>query len=233
MTQPGDLSKTLPTRMNLSLLAAQLKKTLAGLALLRTRADALSAHRALLQSSIKTKKNSLPKISSSAAISLAKLRFLAPDMHNITELHSQDPLRITPAYEYVAGIPVPLFTCETHSKNTPKIKTVTAPIELVKTATSLYTTLVESVVSLAAEIAAHDTIMAVLSATNRRANALEHIKAPALSAATARIAEVLEEQEREDLFRIKLVQKKKKQQPSKAQKSLAAPDEDQDTDIIF
>jgi len=158
------------------------------------------------------------------------LRYAAGDFrHTVQDAVSSASVRVRAATDNVAGVRVPRF------ERAPPPATAAPRADLtglgaggaqVAGARAAFLDAVALVVELASLQAAFASLDAAIKTTNRRVNALDNVVRPRLEATIAYIKGELDELEREDFFRLKKVQGKKKRDADAAaalRKAAAAP----------
>ncbi|KAF6019140.1 hypothetical protein EB796_022557 [Bugula neritina] len=95
-----------------------------------------------------------------------------------------------------------------------------------------YVRAIQLLVKLASLQTSFITLDEVIKITNRRVNAIEHVIIPRIEATLAYIIDELDEREREDFFRLKKVQEKKKIAKEKEERELKARKEAKGLDDV-
>ena len=85
-----------------------------------------------------------------------------------------------------------------------------------------YSVALEALIRLASLQTSFMTLDVVIKATNRRVNAIEHVIQPRIEKTIAYIKSELDETDREEFYRVKLIQSKKKALAEKKEKERAA-----------
>lgn len=196
-----------------------------GHSLLKKKADALALrYRQVMAELYKTKLDAADQIKGSY-FTITQAQFIAGDIG----LAVQESLKI-PTYtmrlnvENVAGVQVPSFAPNNErdliaaapGKHNERIMTqsVSAGIgkggEQIKAAHTAFVQTLSLLVKISSLQASWLTLDAAQKVTNRRVNALEKVVIPRVQNTLSYITSELDEQEREEFFRLKLVKKKKK-----------------------
>jgi len=206
---------TLPTRMALTGLKGRRVGAKKGFELLKRKSDALMARfRRMLGVIIETK-DEMGVEMSKAFFSLTEAQYAAGDIQPIVmEKVGSAKITVKQAVENVAGVQLPVFEMVNMagegelvgmSKGGQRItqcrKTFVHTLELLIKLASLQTSFVK--------------LDEAIKITNRRVNALEHVVIPRIENTIAYIISELDELEREEFFRLKKVQAKKKEKVEK------------------
>jgi len=206
-TLPG----VLPTRMALTGLKQKRVGAKKGYDLLKRKSDALMMRfRAMLGTIVETKEKMGDEMGK-AFFSLTEAQYTAGDIQPIVmEKVSTATIRVSKSTENVAGVQLPVFSMLDESgegelvglarggqRITQCRKTFVIALELLIRLASLQTSFVK--------------LDEAIKITNRRVNALEHVVIPRIENTIAYIISELDELEREEFFRLKKVQAKKKE----------------------
>merc|ERR1711934_1215527 len=247
MSRKAIIPGTLPTRMALTGLKGRRVGAKKGFELLKRKSDALMARfRRMLGVIIETK-DEMGVEMSKAFFSLTEAQYAAGDIQPIVmEKVGSAKITVKQAVENVAGVQLPVFEMVNMagegelvgmSKGGQRItqcrKTFVHTLELLIKLASLQTSFVK--------------LDEAIKITNRRVNALEHVVLPKIENTIAYIISELDELEREEFFRLKKVQAKKKEKADaelalKAAKGDEHPDNqpsasmlgnDEDLDVLF
>jgi len=164
--------------------------------------------------SLRTKKNMGAQMKE-ASFSLATAKYSAGDTISQTVLQnvSQATLKLRMDSDNVAGVHLPIF------KTFEKSKQASTPLELtglskggqeIKKSREVHIKAIESLIELASLQTAFITLDEVIKITNRRVNAIEYVVKPRIENTISYIITELDEREREEFYRLKKVQGKKK-----------------------
>jgi len=206
--------QALPSRMSLITFKTRLTGATKGHSLLKKKADALvRRHRDIQRILWDEKKQMVPQMKKSQ-FAVTSAVFVAGDI----SFAVQESLKI-PAFktsvrvENIAGVPVPTLTTDTLHDDTFKtsISGLGKGGELLKMARISYRETLGMLVKIASLQVAWVTLEVAMKVANRRVNALEKVVIPKIKGTIAYISSELDELEREEFFRLKMVQKKKKQ----------------------
>jgi V-type H+-transporting ATPase subunit D len=212
-----------PSRMSLTMVKARLKAADNGHRMLKKKSDALLMRfRALLSRIVLAKNMSSDKLSDAMIeLALAKYAFGEDLKHTVIENVDMASFRVRYVTDNVAGVTIPVFRKvgveigesdaamsngaiglaglskggqQIHDSRESFAKTLDLLIELAKVQTSFL--ILDEAIKL----------------TNRRVNALENVVKPKLSRTIDYITSELDEMEREEFFRLKLIQNKKERE---------------------
>jgi V-type H+-transporting ATPase subunit D len=203
----------LPSRMQLMVQKIRLKGAMKGHSLLKKKADALMVHHRKIMRELRDAKVSVVDEMKQAHFSVTAAVFVAGDI----SFPVQESLKI-PAYKTtlnvsnIAGVQIPGLRSEDGDANTAGLVSgVGKGGEQVKGARTRFRTTLSILVKIAALQTSWVVLDKAIKVTNRRVNALEKVVIPKVEGTIAYITSELDEMEREEFFRLKMVQKKKKQ----------------------
>ncbi|GET92578.1 vacuolar ATP synthase subunit D, putative [Leishmania tarentolae] len=225
----------LPSRMSLISFKTRLKGAQKGHSLLKKKADALALRYRAVMSELHTAKLEMANQIKGSYFTITQAQFIAGDI----SLAVQESLKI-PTYqmellvENIAGVQVPSFRtpnddaadsrgdasaesqmkCNNSSSAGAVTGSPTAGLgkggEQIKEAYSAFRHTLSLLVKIASLQTSWITLDIAQKVTNRRVNALEKVVIPRVQNTLGYITSELDEQEREEFFRLKMVQKKKK-----------------------
>jgi len=150
------------------------------------------------------------------AFSLVAAKYVAGEgiKHSIFDAVESASVRVRAATDNVAGVKLPRFEAYTDSSGGTDAKMDMAGLgkggAQVQACRKKYVEAIEVLIELASLQTAFLTLDAAIKATNRRVNALENVVTPKLENTISYIKGELDELEREEFFRLKKVQAKKK-----------------------
>jgi V-type H+-transporting ATPase subunit D len=236
-----------PTRMVLTSLKTKLKGAQKGYGLLKKKVDALTIRfRIVINKMIETK-NIMGELMQNASFTLAEMNYVAGDMnYNVRESVHQALLRVRSKQDNVAGSYLPVFESFIEGHDSHEMTGLARGGERVQRAREAYQQVVKLLVELATLQTSFHLLDEVIKMTNRRVNAIEHVVIPKIENTIAYVTSELDEQDREEFFRLKKIQGKKKRE--KAHRSAVAAErqiraisdqvrtifaDDVDQDIIF
>ncbi|CCW71908.1 unnamed protein product [Phytomonas sp. Hart1] len=217
----NDRYPTLPSRMLLITFKNRLKGAQKGHSLLKKKADALLIrYRATMQDLRRAKLLMCDQVKD-AYFTITKAQFILGDISLVV----QESLKI-PTYclrlriENVAGVQVPSLHPEEEkggfptTSGRPAVVNLAAGIgkggEQIREAHDAFQHTLDLLVQISSLQSSWITLDLAQKVTNRRVNALEKVVIPRLQNTLSYITSELDEQEREEFFRLKMVQKKKK-----------------------
>ncbi|CAJ1035966.1 vacuolar ATP synthase subunit d, putative [Leishmania guyanensis] len=212
----------LPSRMTLIAFKTRLKGAQKGHSLLKKKADALALRYRIVMGELHSAKLDMANQIKGSYFTITQAQFIAGDI----SLAVQESLKI-PTYrmelqvENIAGVQVPSFhTQNGDAAEGQRTATVAAAGSLttglgkggeqIKEAYFAFRQTLSLLVKIASLQTSWITLDIAQRVTNRRVNALEKVVIPRLQNTLSYITSELDEQEREEFFRLKMVQKKKK-----------------------
>eukprot|EP01127_Copromyxa_protea_P003174 TRINITY_DN13031_c0_g1_i1.p1 TRINITY_DN13031_c0_g1~~TRINITY_DN13031_c0_g1_i1.p1 ORF type:complete len:266 (-),score=73.79 TRINITY_DN13031_c0_g1_i1:44-778(-) len=217
--------------MTLNSLKQRLKAAQRGHGLLKKKADALNMRFRSILRDIKDKKDAMAKTFSDASFTLTQARFVAVD--NLTQVviqgATQASFKVQMTTENVVGVHLPVFDT-VNDRNGPlqDMTGLDRGGQKVNQCRDTYLKALEFVVKLASLQTTFLTLDEVIKVTNRRVNAIEHVIIPKFANTIAYIVDELEELEREDFYRLKMVKDNKQKEIAKAEIRRKAFQEEED-----
>lgn len=232
---------------------AQIKTRLVGAnkghALLKKKADALTMRFRQLLKEILDCKTKMGDTMKASYFALTEVKYAAGDgiRHTVKDNVDRATVRVGAKQDNVAGVKIPKFSqqVETGTQNKMELTGLGKGGAQVQECRKSFLTSLELLIQLASLQTSFITLDAAIKTTNRRVNALENVVIPKLENTVSYIKGELDELEREEFFRLKKVQGKKKRDLEarlKLQKANAAPastgidmlkTDNEDIDIIF
>jgi len=200
-----------PTRMALTVMKAKLKGAITGHSLLKKKSDALTMRfRAILSKLVENKQTM--GITMRASFSLAAAKFAAGDITpTVLENVSVAMVRVKMATENVAGVHLPVFTKNIEGNvNSQELTGLSKGGQQIHKSRDTFLKAIDALIELASLQTAFITLDEVIRVTNRRVNAIEYVVKPKLENTVNYIIAELDESEREEFYRLKKVQGKKK-----------------------
>ncbi|KAL7078447.1 hypothetical protein ACQ4LE_002347 [Meloidogyne hapla] len=204
-----------PSRMAQSVMKTRLKGAQKGHSLLKKKADALNLRFREILKKITENKKKMAEVLKEAAFSLAEAKFTAGDFspHVVQNVSTQAQYTIKMRKDNVVGVFLPVF--EAHRRegldgdayNLTGLGKGGANIGKLK---KNYNRAIELLVELATLQTCFITLDEAIKITNRRVNAIEHVIIPKIENTLTYIVTELDEMEREEFFRMKKIQAKKK-----------------------
>lgn len=217
-----------PSRMALQIMKGRLKGAQKGHSLLKKKADALTIRfRQILKKIIDTKVL-MGEVMKEAAFAIAEAKYTMDGL-NQTVLQSVTKATTTvkSRKDNVAGVALPIFEDVNEGKGDYQLTGLSRGGERVESLRKSYAKAIELLVKLASLQTSFITLDEVIKITNRRVNAIEHVVIPRIERTLSYITSELDENEREEFFRLKKIQQKKKiikdkEEKLKAGRKLAA-----------
>lgn len=225
----------------------KLKGAQKGHSLLKRKSDALTSRFRQILQRIREAKLLMGKTMRQAAFALAEVNFAAGDIsYAVRERVTSAQLKVRARLENVSGVQLPTFECATegsagstlptsstsaagpNSSSSPPPSTEGATQWLgrggqqVQKCREAFIKALQSLVELAGLQTAFFVLDETIRITNRRVNALEYVVLPKVENTLAYIISELDEQDREDFFRLKKVQSNKKKHGEREQASRKA-----------
>jgi len=207
-----DRINVFPSRMAMTLMKARLKGAQKGHSLLKKKSDALTLRfRRILKTIIETKVM-MGDVMKEASFSLTEAYFAAGDF-SLVILENVDKAwtKVKTKNDNVAGVKLPVFEPYTDGANTYELTGLSRGGQQVNNSANMFNKAVQLLVELASLQTAFVTLDEAIKITNRRVNAIEHVIIPKIERTIAYITSELDEMEREEFYRLKKIQEKKKQ----------------------
>ncbi|CAF0957416.1 unnamed protein product [Rotaria sordida] len=247
-----DRYNVFPSRMAQSIMKGRLKGAQTGHNLLKKKADALTMRfRSILKKIIDTKLL-MGDVMKTAAFSLAEAKFsMSGDFTQVViQSVSKAQIKIRTKRDNVAGVILPSFESFNDGGDTFELTGLGRGGMQLQKLKRNYGEAIKILIELATLQTSFVILDDVIKITNRRVNAIEHVIIPKISRTINYIVSELDEMEREEFYRLKKVQEKKKQARALQEKNRAkllesgvltgneedAPnilDEEHDEDILF
>ena len=199
--------------MSLIAFKTRLKGAQKGHSLLKKKADALVIQYRKIMGSLRTAKIDIVRQVQDAIFSLTSAELVGGGdiSFAVQESMKQKPYKTYLHIANVAGVQVPtLRTNEDDKKALELMNGIGRGGELLKISRGHFRNSLSSIVKIASLQTSWVTLDEAIKVTNRRVNALEKVVIPRTEGTIAYITSELDEQEREEFFRLKMVQKKKK-----------------------
>lgn len=211
-----------PTRMNLGVFKLKALAAKKGYDLLKSKADALKVRFRDICKVIYDTKVGMASQSGEAFFSLTQAEYAAGSFRNkILENNMTASVRVDSRTDNVAGVKLPVFSqYDTGAEPNDNLGLVAGgkKITACKDKFAEYLKALVKIASLQTSFLAMDEALKI---TNRRVNALENVTIPKILATISYINRELDELEREDFTRLKLVKKKKEAQIKEDEKEKA------------
>ncbi|KAL7057069.1 hypothetical protein AAHC03_019251 [Spirometra sp. Aus1] len=191
---------------------AQLLGAQKGHSLLKKKSDALTIRFRSILSKIIEAKMAMGDVMREANFSLAAVKFAS--IANINQLVIQNvakaQIKVKLTKDNVAGVTLPIFQTFTEGSDAYELTGLSGGGQQIDKLKKAYARAVELLVNLASLQTSFVTLDGVIKVTNRRVNAIEHVIIPRVERTIQYIIQELDEREREEFFRLKKVQEKKK-----------------------
>lgn len=200
-----------PTRMNQQVYKLKKKAAESGHRLLKKKADALKVKFRDYAKAIAETKSTMAADSSSAFFSLTQAEYAAGNFkQKVSEGSMTARVRVGAGIDNVAGVKLPVFTYyETGAATDNASLGLVGGGKKIQVVREKYSALLQNLIKLASLQTSFVTLDEAMKITNRRVNALENVTIPKIQAVLDYIDRELDELEREDFTRLKLVQSKK------------------------
>lgn len=215
----------------------KLKGAQKGHSLLKRKSDALTSRFRLILQRIRDAKLLMGKTMRQAAFTLAEVNYAAGDIsYAVREKVGTASLKVRARLENVSGVTLPTFECVLEGNgggsgsggggggggSGEPGQWLGRGGQQVQKCREAFTKALQSLVELAALQTAFYVLDDVIRLTNRRVNALEYVVLPRVENTVAYITSELDEQDREDFFRLKKVQGNKKRETERLEEALTA-----------
>lgn len=208
----NDKVNVFPSRMNLTNMKLRLKGAQKGHSLLKKKADALQIRfRSILKKIIETK-SMMGDLMKVASFSLAEAKFtVGSDFnHIVLQNVTNAQIKVRSKKDNVAGVTLPVFETFQNSSDSNEFAGLARGGQQLAKIKRNYAEAIQLLVNLASLQTSFITLDEVIKVTNRRVNALEYVVIPRIERTISYITSELDELEREEFFRLKKVQEKKK-----------------------
>uniref|UniRef100_A0A8D8XDK3 V-type proton ATPase subunit D 1 n=1 Tax=Cacopsylla melanoneura TaxID=428564 RepID=A0A8D8XDK3_9HEMI len=235
-----------PSRGAQSLMKSRLTGAQRGHSLLKKKADALQMRFRMILSKIIETKTLMGEVMKEAAFSLAEAKFTTGDFNQVVLQNvTKAQIKIRTKKDNVAGVTLPVFESYQDGTDTYELAGLARGGQQLTKLKKNYQTAIKLLVELASLQTSFVTLDDVIKITNRRVNAIEHVIIPRIERTLAYIISELDELEREEFYRLKKIQDKKKviKAAREALRKSRKQDEDQkeamnmfdefDEDILF
>ncbi|KAJ1914046.1 H(+)-transporting V1 sector ATPase subunit D [Tieghemiomyces parasiticus] len=239
-----------PTRMASTTMKIRLKGAQTGHSLLKRKSEALTKRFRDIIKKIEESKLKMGTVMQVAAFSMAEVNYTAGDIsYQVRENVKSAQLRVRAKQENVSGVMLPSFEQYAEGSNSFELTGLGRGGQKIQKCKETYTRAIQTLVELASLQTAFVILDEVIKLTNRRVNAIEHVIIPRIENTIKYITSELDEQDREEFFRLKKIQTKKKEARAITEADAAAAEKvmeeveggqprdllqsDQDTDIIF
>ncbi|GLH15108.1 V-type proton ATPase subunit D 1 [Gryllus bimaculatus] len=207
-----------PSRGAQMLMKARLKGAQKGHSLLKKKADALQMRfRTILGKIIETK-TLMGEVMKEAAFSLAEAKFATGDFNQVVLQNvTKAQIKVRTKKDNVAGVTLPVFESYQDGTDTYELAGLARGGQQLAKLKKNYQSAIKLLVELASLQTSFVTLDDVIKLTNRRVNAIEHVIIPRIERTLAYIISELDELEREEFYRLKKIQDKKRIARQKAE----------------
>lgn len=207
-----------PSRGAQMLMKARLAGAQKGHGLLKKKADALQMRFRQILSKIIETKTLMGEVMKESAFSLAEAKFATGDFNQVVLQNvTKAQIKIRTKKDNVAGVTLPVFESYTDGADTYELAGLARGGQQLAKLKKNYQAAVKLLVELASLQTAFVTLDEVIKITNRRVNAIEHVIIPRIERTLAYIISELDELEREEFYRLKKIQDKKRIARKKAE----------------
>lgn len=212
MSGTGDRLNIFPSRMAMTAMKGRMKGAQTGHRLLKKKADALTLRFRTILKKIIEAKQTMGDVMKEATFSLASVKFTTgANINSLVLQHvTKAQRKVKTGKDNVAGVNLPIFKICTEGTDTYELTGLSGGGQQIDRLKKNYIKAVELLIELASLQTSFVTLDGVIKATNRRVNAIEHVIIPKIDRTLRYISQELDEREREEFYRLKKVQEKKK-----------------------
>jgi len=204
--------------MALTQVKQRLKGAKMGYSLLKKKSDALQMKFRAIAKKIMESKQLMGSILQSAFFSFAQVQYVTKDVgYSVRENAGTAQLKIRSKMDNVAGVQLPVFECFSEGPDVFELTGLGRGGQQVQQCKKAFKQAVELLTELASLQTSFVILDEVIKLTNRRVNAIEHVIIPRIENTISYIVSELDEGDREEFFRLKKVQDKKKRDKAKAE----------------
>ncbi|XP_063538247.1 V-type proton ATPase subunit D [Cydia strobilella] len=206
-----DKLQIFPSRGAQMLIKARLAGAVKGHGLLKKKADALQVRFRMILGKIIETKTLMGEVMKEAAFSLAEAKFTTGEFNQVVLQNvTKAQIKIRSKKDNVAGVTLPIFESYQDGSDTYELAGLARGGQQLSKLKKNFQSAVKLLVELASLQTSFVTLDEVIKITNRRVNAIEHVIIPRLERTLAYIISELDELEREEFYRLKKIQDKKK-----------------------
>ncbi|XP_034941735.1 V-type proton ATPase subunit D [Chelonus insularis] len=200
-----------PSRGAQMLMKSRLQGATKGHGLLKKKADALQMRFRMILGKIIETKTLMGEVMKEATFSLAEAKFATGDFNQVVLQNvTKAQIKIRSKKDNVAGVNLPVFESYQDGTDTYELAGLARGGQQLAKLKKNYQKGVKLLVVLASLQTSFVTLDEVIKITNRRVNAIEHVIIPRIERTLAYIISELDELEREEFYRLKKIQDKKK-----------------------
>ncbi|KIM87220.1 hypothetical protein PILCRDRAFT_64185 [Piloderma croceum F 1598] len=225
MSGTGPRENIFATRMALTNTKLRLKGAQTGHSLLAKKRDALTTRFRAILKKVDEAKRKMGRVMQLASFSMAEVTYATGDISYLVQEQAKSAtFRVKAKQENVSGVVLPAF--EVDRVPDFNLTGLGRGGQQVIKAREVYAKAIETLVELASLQTAFTILDEVIRATNRRVNAIEHVIIPRLENTIKYVLSELDEMDREEFFRLKKVQGKKKRDLAARESARAAEEAD-------
>lgn len=207
-----------PSRGAQTMMKARLAGAHKGHGLLKKKADALQMRFRLILGKIIETKQLMGDVMKEAAFSLAEAKFATGDFNQmVLQNVTKAQIKVRTKKDNVAGVQLPVFESYQDGADTFELAGLARGGQQLQKLKKNYQAAIKVLVELASLQTSFVTLDEVIKITNRRVNAIEHVIIPRIDRTLAYIISELDEVEREEFYRLKKIQDKKRIARKKAE----------------
>ncbi|KZS89862.1 vacuolar ATP synthase subunit D [Sistotremastrum niveocremeum HHB9708] len=222
MSGSGARESPFPTRMALTNTKIRLKGAQTGHSLLAKKRDALTTRFRAILRKVDEAKRKMGRVMQLASFSLAEVTYATGDISYLVQEQAKNAtLKVKARQDNVSGVVLPVFEVDRTTGSDFNLTGLGRGGQQVLKSKEVYAKAAETLVELASLQTAFMILDEVIRVTNRRVNAIEHVIIPKLENTVKYILSELDEMDREEFFRLKKVQGKKKRDAEAAAALLA------------
>ncbi|KAF0296608.1 V-type proton ATPase subunit D 1 [Amphibalanus amphitrite] len=203
-----------PSRGAQTMMKLRLKGAQKGHSLLKKKADALQLRFRTILGKIVETKTLMGEVMKVAAFSLAEVKFAIGGETSLPQVVLQNvnkaQIKVRTKKDNVAGVTLPVFESYQEATDQYELAGLARGGHAVANMKKNYQKAIELLVDLASLQTSFVTLDEVIKITNRRVNAIEHVIIPRIERTLAYIISELDELEREEFYRLKKIQDKKR-----------------------
>lgn len=209
--------------MAMAIMKARLKGAQKGHSLLKKKADALTMRFRMILKKIIETKVLMGDVMKEASFSLAEAKFTSGDFsHNVIQNVNKAQMKVRTKKDNVAGVMLPIFESYQDGSDSYELTGLSRGGQQIDKLKKNYAKAIQLLVELASLQTSFVTLDEVIKITNRRVNAIEHVIIPRIENTLSYITSELDEREREEFFRLKKIQEKKKKMKKTVEDKKAA-----------
>jgi len=191
----------------------RLKGAQKGYSLLKKKADALRMRFRMILKKIIETKTLMGDVMKEASFSLAEAKFTMGDFnHLVLQNVNKAQIKVRSKKDNVAGVSLPIFQNYQDGSDAYELTGLARGGQQIDRLKKNYAKAIEVLVKLASLQTSFVVLDEAIKITTRRVNAIEHVIIPRIERTISYITSELDEREREEFYRLKKVQAKKKKE---------------------